>query len=732
MEEFKMPILHIMLGDKEESQFNIEKDLIEIGRKNDNDLVLDDDEISRRHAQLKKTGDEYQIIDLGSENGVLVNNKRVTRQTIHHNDSITIGRYNVIFKTEEGAAKRQDARTRVRRISTLGATSEQKMESSETSKKSTGREGSRPQATAILKSPMGGRLIIESGTNKGEEFNLSNGATIGRNKTCDFTLDDTHASGSHARFQITDKKTKIIDLGSSNGTIVNGTKIDVHTLSNNDKIQIGKTILRFDDPFAKSEKKPEKISEKEERKSKPVLWYGIAAAAIIIIALTAILWNNVNRSNKISNFLQAGELAFKDGAYDQAISNYEQVLRLDNKNFDARSGLSKAENYLESQRLTKEAENQISSNNIEEAQAFLRRALELHPDNSKALDLRSNLTDINDLLHEANMQYASKDFDRAAHSYFGVLKKEPKNQQAIQGILRISEGFNRNGRWSKAIKLSDQLLAFEPNLYEATSIKNDANRNRNQWIAKKTTKVAVKPKKATVDSLNLLIQDAFIIKEYDRCISLARKIQEIDPGNSRAQKFINQVTTNYQQELENAYRQGNIATVDKYIRKLNAINPSDSKVNQYMSLVALERGASVLYDEGILEKKKGNPETAKGKFLASIAKWQSILSKKPDNARAIEGIEKCTAEMGTSTALISQETSPLSKQPVPTQAKASPENIAQAQALMKEAEIIEAEYLDYGGSIDSATEKWNEIINLLPNSHELYKKAQEKLNTYSK
>jgi pSer/pThr/pTyr-binding forkhead associated (FHA) protein len=50
-----------------------------IGRTDDNDLVVDDLGVSRRHAELRKspTG-SYEIIDLGSHNGTFVNGRRVT------------------------------------------------------------------------------------------------------------------------------------------------------------------------------------------------------------------------------------------------------------------------------------------------------------------------------------------------------------------------------------------------------------------------------------------------------------------------------------------------------------------------------------------------------------------------------------------------------------------------------------------------------------------------------
>jgi len=72
-----------------------------IGRVPDNDVVLGDLDVSRHHAELRKspTG-SYEIIDLGSHNGIFVNGQKVTSKLLTEADLVSIGRST--FRLEGG------------------------------------------------------------------------------------------------------------------------------------------------------------------------------------------------------------------------------------------------------------------------------------------------------------------------------------------------------------------------------------------------------------------------------------------------------------------------------------------------------------------------------------------------------------------------------------------------------------------------------------------------------
>ncbi|MDX1583329.1 MAG: FHA domain-containing protein, partial [Thermoanaerobaculia bacterium] len=69
--------------------------------------------------------------------------------------------------------------------------------------------------------------------------------TIGRAPTNDIRLEDKSVSGSHARITSTEEGHLLEDLGSSNGTYVNGNKIDEAILRDKDRIRLGTVFMVY-------------------------------------------------------------------------------------------------------------------------------------------------------------------------------------------------------------------------------------------------------------------------------------------------------------------------------------------------------------------------------------------------------------------------------------------------------------------------------------------------------
>src|SRR3954469_18855860 len=87
------------------------RDEITIGRKEGNTIRLTERNVSRRHARILRNNGEVHIEDLGSYNGIRVNNARIAeRVSLRVSDQVQIGDYKLYLKAE-GVEQVEDART---------------------------------------------------------------------------------------------------------------------------------------------------------------------------------------------------------------------------------------------------------------------------------------------------------------------------------------------------------------------------------------------------------------------------------------------------------------------------------------------------------------------------------------------------------------------------------------------------------------------------------------------
>ena len=170
-----------------------------VGREPPADIFIGLPIISKRHIEIRMGPDGVMLRDAGSSNGTMVNGQQVKSSwvLVDISDNITLGNYRV---------PKSMFHRWVNRLS----------------------ESSTPfMRTSTVQTPIPPKGIL----------------TIGRAKDCDIQIHDPTVSWKHAKITIQDKKWIINDLGSSNGTFVDGKQIRRANISPESDIRIGSVAL---------------------------------------------------------------------------------------------------------------------------------------------------------------------------------------------------------------------------------------------------------------------------------------------------------------------------------------------------------------------------------------------------------------------------------------------------------------------------------------------------------
>lgn len=87
-------------------------------------------------------------------------------------------------------------------------------------------------------------VVVRSDSQAGLDFTISDAQVLGRSPQADIVLEDPYASEFHLRLTAREGRLVLADLGSTNGTYVNGRRVTAPVdLSRGDAIQVGKTVM---------------------------------------------------------------------------------------------------------------------------------------------------------------------------------------------------------------------------------------------------------------------------------------------------------------------------------------------------------------------------------------------------------------------------------------------------------------------------------------------------------
>ena len=98
-----------------------------------------------------------------------------------------------------------------------------------------------PEEAASVEGITGWAIVVEKGPRAGLTFMLGPGKiAVGRHPDSDIVLDDVTVSRQHCRFDANEQELLLEDLGSTNGTYVNNSRVDSAALHPGDEVMIGR------------------------------------------------------------------------------------------------------------------------------------------------------------------------------------------------------------------------------------------------------------------------------------------------------------------------------------------------------------------------------------------------------------------------------------------------------------------------------------------------------------
>ena len=93
-----MPTLTLKFKNEAIALFNLEPGRsLTIGRRNDNDVMINNLAVSGYHAKIDSVGEGFVFVDLQSKNGSFVNEKLINSHWLQDGDIISIGKHSLIF-----------------------------------------------------------------------------------------------------------------------------------------------------------------------------------------------------------------------------------------------------------------------------------------------------------------------------------------------------------------------------------------------------------------------------------------------------------------------------------------------------------------------------------------------------------------------------------------------------------------------------------------------------------
>ncbi len=233
---------------------------VTVGRKPDNDIVIDNPVVSGHHARILKVADSFFVEDLNSTNGTFIAGKKILKSGLNHGDEITIGSHTILFIDEgqkpSASPKLESERPptldqtmvidAAKREELLGRKTPQQPTAGSTSAQTPTADASQTPSTGGKIIEKVGTLVVTSGSADKMEYELSGLVTyIGKSDNAHIRLKGLFLPEMGAAINKRQEGYVIVALKDGFPEI-NGQKLTGQTVLNDgDEVKMGGVTFRF-------------------------------------------------------------------------------------------------------------------------------------------------------------------------------------------------------------------------------------------------------------------------------------------------------------------------------------------------------------------------------------------------------------------------------------------------------------------------------------------------------
>ena len=221
----------VKFEDKVVERIVTEKKRLSIGRTNDNDIVLENRGVSRKHALIEFNNNAAVVIDNESLNGTFVNNRKISEEVLRDDDVITIGKFNLVYCSVANQDK--DPACNFDGTMMLNTKRQKKL-----------LETDRTEREIVAK--YGGSVLLGEENAEFSEYKIDREVTtIGKARFCHVRAKGFWLSGIQAKIVVEDRLNILVNLGKQGKTKVNGEEVNKCVLKNGDLVTVGKSTFKF-------------------------------------------------------------------------------------------------------------------------------------------------------------------------------------------------------------------------------------------------------------------------------------------------------------------------------------------------------------------------------------------------------------------------------------------------------------------------------------------------------